>query len=196
MKRLREKKIDTPEFYEKIWNKETNERPYYDAVRQRALIKHVKDSDTVLDVGAGVYGACQYIAEETDLRTILTCLDFSYTAKDIVDRMKLPIEYKVGNADKTKFSNGSFNIVIAGELIEHMEDPAAFAKELARITQPGGWISISTVNTKSENAIKHGEYIEHLWEFTPEDLTGFFKPFGEVTYEKLGDYHLIYCKRI
>ncbi|MCK4500366.1 hypothetical protein KAU11_07705, partial [Candidatus Babeliales bacterium] len=78
----------------------------------------------------------------------------------------------------------------------HMEDPAAFAGELARITKPGGWISISTVNTKSENAIKHGEYPEHLWEFTPEDLTGFFKPFGEVIYEELGDYHLIYCKRI
>jgi len=65
MRRLHEKKIDDAKYYEKIWSIEHNTRPYYDAVRQRALIKYVKDGDKVVDVGAGVFGSCQYIAENT-----------------------------------------------------------------------------------------------------------------------------------
>lgn len=196
MRRLRDDKIDTPEYYEKIWGVGTNKHPFYDAVRQRALIKYVGRSSRVLDVGAGVYGACQYIAEKTDLKPQLNCVDFSYTAKEIVDELKLPIDFRIGDIEeKIPYANGSFDAVIAGEIIEHMERPEKFAKELARVTVPKGMISLSTVDTKSRAAIKHGEYPEHIWEFTPEDLIELFEPFGKTTYEIVGNYHFIYCLR-
>lgn len=196
MRRLHEKKIDDAKYYEKIWSIEHNTRPYYDAVRQRALIKYVKDGDKVADVGAGVFGSCQYIAENTFIDAQLYCIDQSYTAKEIVDSKNLGIEYIIAEVEKfDKKYKEYFDVVIGGEIIEHMENPKLFAKELIKICKKGGWVCISTVNTKSENAIKHGDYPEHLWEFEPEDLISFFKPYGDTTYEVCGDYHMIYCKK-
>jgi len=191
MKRLHPVKIDDAKYYEHIWSEETNLRPYYDAVRMRALARDVKDGMKVLDVGAGVFGACQYIAEETKIDAELHCVDQSYTAKDIVTKRCPLIHYLVHSVEELPYDGKAFDVVIAGEIIEHMEDPAAFVKELCRV---GKNVALSTVDTRSENAIKHGDYPEHLWEFEPEDLVEFFKPYGEVEYTTVGDYHFVYCR--
>jgi len=191
MRRIHEKKIDDAKYYEKIWGEEFNTRPWYDAVRMRALIRDVKNYDEVIDIGAGVFGAVQYIAEKTPLKCSLTAYDQSYTAKEIVEKIAPEINYLVGECEvRLPFDDGSFDVVIAGEIIEHMEDPAAFCAELCRITR--GWVCLSTVDTNSENAKKHGDYPEHIWEFTREDLVSFFEPHGVTTYEVVGDYHFIY----
>lgn len=195
MKRLHEKKIDDAKYYDTlIWAEEANKRPYYDAVRQRALLKYVKEGDVVADVGAGVFGACQYLAEETEVKAELWCFDQSKVAKELVTKKNPQINFVVGQVERLQAADDAFDVVIAGEIIEHMEDPAAFCKELARICKPNGYIALSTVDTNCENAVKHGEYIEHLWEFTPEDLISFFKPYGNTQYRVVGDYHFIYCR--
>ena len=192
MKRLHPVKIDDAKYYEKIWSEETNLRPYYDAVRMRALARDVVDGTKVLDVGAGVFGTCQYITEETTIKAELHCIDQSYTAKEIVEARCPLIHYLVHSVEELPYDDKAFDVVIAGEIIEHMEDPQAFVKELCRV---GKNIALSTVDTRCENAIKHGDYPEHLWEFEPEDLVEFFKPYGDVEYTTVGDYHFIYCRQ-
>ena len=191
MERLHPVKIDDAKYYEKIWSEETNLRPYYDAVRMRALARDVADGMKVLDVGAGVFGTCQYISEETTIKAELHCIDQSYTAKEIVEARCPLIHYLVHSVEELPYDDKAFDVVIAGEIIEHMEDPQAFVKELCRV---GKNIALSTVDTRSENAIKHGDYPEHLWEFEPEDLVGFFAPYGDVEYVVVGNYHMVYCK--
>lgn len=196
MRRLRENKIDNAEYYEKIWAAEFNQRPYYDAVRMRALIKPVQHGHLVIDVGAGVFGACQYIAERTNLECQLMAIDQSYTAKEIVNKVAPQIEYLLGEFEnKLPFDDNTFDVVIAGEIVEHMHNPAAFCAELARICKVNGTVALSTVDTECENAKKHGEYPEHLWEFTSLDLLSFFSPYGKASYELVGDYHFIYLQK-
>ena len=195
MRRIHETKIDDAKYYEKIWDDKIITRPYFDAVRMRALIRDVKNGDSVMDVGAGVYGACQYIAEKTKLKCKLFAFDQSYTAKNIVNRVAPAINFIIGDCMGTfPFNSNSFNVVTAGEIIEHVEDPATFASELCRICKPGGHVTVSTVDTNCENA-KKVQYPEHLWEFTPEDLVGFFAPYGETVYEVVGNYHFIFLKK-
>jgi SAM-dependent methyltransferase len=192
MRRIHEKKIDDAKYYETVWSDEYNTRPYFDAVRMRALIRDVKDGDSVIDIGAGVFGACQYIVEKTKLNCKLYAFDQSYTAKEIINRIAPQIDYIIGDCSGVlPFADGSFDVVIAGEIIEHMEDPAIFASEICRICKPGGFVTLSTVDTNCENAKKR-EYPEHIWEYTPEDLIAFFSPHGVTTYEVVGDYHFIY----
>lgn len=194
MKRLKKKNINTPKFYDGVWAQEKNLRPYYDAVRQRALIKHVRNTDSVLDVGCGLFGSCQYIAERTTLRSKLHAIDFSQTVKDYLEKSAGDrIAVRKSRVEVLPYADKMFHCVIAGEIIEHVEDPAGFASELCRVCKPGGTVTISTVDTTCENAIKHGEYIDHVWEFTKEDLTGFFEPYGKVEYSLVGDYHFLTC---
>ena len=41
------------------------------------------------------------------------------------------------------------DVVAAVEVVEHLENPRAFCRELARIAKPGGWIVVTTPNQLS-----------------------------------------------
>ena len=40
----------------------------------------------------------------------------------------------------------SADVVVAVEVVEHLENPRAFCRELARIAKPGGWVVVTTPN--------------------------------------------------
>lgn len=203
MNRLHEAKIDDAAYYERVWSTEYDTKPYYDAVRQRALLKYVERGNRVVDLGAGCFGAVQYLAQNfpelSDCK--LYAVDQSWTAKDLV----LQADYRPGtklfnnpnfhyilsDADNTPLRDGWFDCVISGELIEHFEDPMDLVREMVRLCKPGGWITLSTVDTNCPNAKAHGDYPEHIWEFDPEDLVGFFKDFGKAKHSFVGDYHFV-----
>lgn len=45
--------------------------------------------------------------------------------------------------------DGSVDVAVAVEVIEHLENPRAFVRELVRITRPGGWVAVTTPNQLS-----------------------------------------------
>jgi 2-polyprenyl-3-methyl-5-hydroxy-6-metoxy-1,4-benzoquinol methylase len=192
MKRLRTENINTPEHFNEVWDHV--EEYHYDPTRTNALISTVKDGDIVCDFGAGVFGAVQYIAEKTELKCQLFAIDQSKKAKEIVTERAPAIAFSVQDCTETWFPENIFDVVISGETIEHIEDPAKLVREMVRVCKPGGSIVLSTVNNHCENA-KKLEYPEHIWEFTPEDLLGFFEPFGKAEYKVVGDYHFIYFEK-
>jgi SAM-dependent methyltransferase len=44
------------------------------------------------------------------------------------------------------FPDGSFDLVVSDFVFEHIEDPTAVTAEIRRVTKPGGWICVRTVN--------------------------------------------------
>lgn len=45
--------------------------------------------------------------------------------------------------------NACADVVAALEIIEHLENPRAFVRELVRLARPGGWIAVTTPNQLS-----------------------------------------------
>ena len=43
----------------------------------------------------------------------------------------------------------SSDLTVAIEVIEHLENPRAFMRELVRVTRPGGWLAVTTPNQLS-----------------------------------------------
>jgi ubiquinone/menaquinone biosynthesis C-methylase UbiE len=190
MKRLRKENINTPEYFDKEWKDPVLH--WWNSGRMRALIKMVRYGDTVLDVGCGMYGAVEWIWKVGPKNCELHCIDFSGEVQEYIQKTIPGVHFHLGNIEKLPYKDNMFDQVLCGEVIEHMENPAALVKEMIRVVKPGGWITLSTVDTNCENARKL-EYPEHVWEYTPEDLTGFF---GEgATYELLPDYHFIYYRK-
>jgi 2-polyprenyl-3-methyl-5-hydroxy-6-metoxy-1,4-benzoquinol methylase len=62
--------------------------------------------------------------------------DVDFIRADL-DRLPLPL------------ADGAADVVAAVEVIEHLENPRAFCRELARVARPGGWIVVTTPNQLS-----------------------------------------------
>jgi 2-polyprenyl-3-methyl-5-hydroxy-6-metoxy-1,4-benzoquinol methylase len=60
------------------------------------------------------------------------------------------ITFVPANLDgRLPLDDASVDTAAAIEVIEHLENPRAFMRELARVTKPGGWIAVTTPNQLS-----------------------------------------------
>ena len=86
------------------------------------------------------------------------------------------------------FGDASFDAVVAGELLEHLADPAAAVAQVRRVLRPGGVFVGSVPNAfrlKSRAAYALGRYPAdwdptHLQLFTPSALRALFAGFDDV----------------
>jgi len=109
----------------------------------------VRSGERVLDVGCGAFPndradvACDRSLDEDRHRT---------GRRTVVDR-----PFVIADAERLPFRDGAFDWVVASHIAEHVDDPAAFCAELARVARRG------YVETPSPLAdvLLHEEY--HRW---------------------------------
>lgn len=61
------------------------------------------------------------------------------------------VEFRGADLDRDPLplGDGDADVVAAVETIEHLENPRAFCRELARVARPGGWVVVTTPNQLS-----------------------------------------------
>ncbi len=102
-----------------------------------------QDATSILDVGCG----SAWVAKAYQNSGTFVCsLDISaVNPRKAIERY--PFADHVGVAADTyhlPFMDGSFDCIIAAEIIEHVPDPKAFADQLMRVLRPGGTVIVST----------------------------------------------------
>ena len=196
MKRLAAENINTPEHFDRIWGLEMQSLHYFDHVRMRAFTNYVRPGTRVLDVGAGVFGWSEYLLTVANVKLVdAHAVDFSPVAVETVKARCPDLSIQVGDALDLPFSDEHFDLVGSGELIEHMESPGALVQEMSRVTRPNGLMIIGTVDPNCPDAVAHGTYPEHLWEFTPGELLALVEPHGKSWYQRVGNYDFVYCRK-
>jgi SAM-dependent methyltransferase len=90
--------------------------------------------------------------------------------------------------EELPFADDSFDVVVAGELLEHLADPAAAVAHVRRVLKPGGRFVGSVPNAfrlKSRIRFAAGRHPEtdatHLQLFTPTALAALLRDFDDVT---------------
>jgi SAM-dependent methyltransferase len=130
---------------------------------EERLVDLPADSLTV-NVGCGVMrqfeSVCPGRFVATDLRT-LDNVDFSS------DATALPL------------ADGSVDMVLSLELLEHVPEPAAVLREIARVLKPGGTVMLSVPSAVPRH--DHHDY----WRFTAQGLD----PLGSTSFED-GEVHV------
>ena len=91
------------------------------------------------------------------------------------------------------FDDESFDVVVAGELIEHVRDPASFVGEAVRVLRRGGRLVGSTPNSyrvQGRLRFLRGRHPDgdptHLHFFAPHELRQLLSGLDDVTLEFVG----------
>jgi SAM-dependent methyltransferase len=138
-------------------------------------------SRRVLDLGCRYGALTRTYAEGNDV----TGVDVDREA--LAEAAKLGIETRWADVDEPlPFEDATFDVVVAGELLEHVRDPAGLVAEARRVLRPGGRFVASVPNAfRLKNRLRFlvGRKPEddptHLHMFSPDDVHALLHDFEE-----------------
>ena len=110
-------------------------------------IHHVAPEATgsrVLEVGGGQSGLTKLLYPDAHI----TNLDFDPQFADAPCNNREGQVFVAGDATDMPFDDASFDMVTMFDLLEHVPDDAAVARETMRVLKPGGVILVSTPNSE------------------------------------------------
>lgn len=169
MQRLNQDNINTPALFD--------EKFHYglgvtDIPRFEKLCKYFKGG-VYVDVGCWD-SPMPLILSERYPKSEIHALDFAVKTIEFLKPRLPKVKYQlIETCYSLPFEDESVDYVVAGEIIEHLEDPAAFIKECFRILKKGGYLAVSTPHIEAEKDSKVGGPT-HLWSYDREDLDTLF----------------------
>jgi 2-polyprenyl-6-hydroxyphenyl methylase/3-demethylubiquinone-9 3-methyltransferase len=134
----------------------------------------------VLDVGCGAGLLSEALARSGCAVTGLDAAGEAIAAAEAHAQGRgLNLAYRAGSAEELVAEGQTFPVVTALEVIEHVENPAAFVATLAQLLEPGGKLFISTLNRTARSYLtaKLGaEYVARLLPPGTHDWRRFVTP--------------------
>jgi 2-polyprenyl-3-methyl-5-hydroxy-6-metoxy-1,4-benzoquinol methylase len=135
----------------------------------------------VLDLGCRYGALTQAYARGNEV----TGVDVDREA--LVEAAKLGISTQWADVDEPlPFDEASFDVVVAGELLEHVRDPARLVAEARRVLRPGGQLVASVPNAfRLKNRLrfllgrKPEEDPTHLHMFSPAEVRALLNGFDD-----------------
>jgi 2-polyprenyl-6-hydroxyphenyl methylase/3-demethylubiquinone-9 3-methyltransferase len=101
----------------------------------------------VLDVGCGAGLLAETLAAAgCDVLGVDAGAEVIAAARAHAAGQGLRLAYQVGAAEELAAAGQTYDVVTALEIIEHVESPADFVRDLARLLAPGGVLFVSTLN--------------------------------------------------
>lgn len=84
---------------------------------------------------------------------------------------KLNLNVSTGSIMQADFPENSFNIVTMIGVIEHLADPIVAIRKINKILKPGGYLAITTINTKGLIRLFDLKPPEHIFYFSAKNLS-------------------------
>ncbi|MGE5328531.1 MAG: class I SAM-dependent methyltransferase [Deltaproteobacteria bacterium] len=133
--------------YYKAFENNTVNLPYEKLNRMFKMVRYEFDckSLAVLDAGCGTGLVCKYLKEK-GIKDITGIDNFEYPlsrAKELVTECNF---IKADLNEQLELPDGSFDLIISNEVIEHLEHPEIFFEESRRILKTGGSLILKTPN--------------------------------------------------
>ncbi|WP_345781437.1 class I SAM-dependent methyltransferase [uncultured Hoeflea sp.] len=104
------------------------------------ILSHVKEDHVMLDIGAGAG-----IVKEMHFRGLVKSVAGLDPDPRVLENPHLD-DAKIGYGESIDWPDETFDIVIADNVLEHLERPAEVFAEIARVLKPGGRFMFKTPN--------------------------------------------------
>ena len=196
MKRLRIENKNTLEYWENEYKKEDRDtqrfktRAAHDlGGRVDDVLKEIEPNDSVLDIGTGAGNFIRQLRNQRkDFR--ITICDFSKNAIDYAKDMA-DDSFVADITCGLNIPDNHYDVVIATELIEHLESPQNAILEMTRIAKKKVIIQCPYKENLTDRIVSG----EHLWSFDEEDFN-FLKKHGNVKIKREGTVLMIVLNKV
>ena len=118
----------------------------------RAIIRFFQDQERaargavrdVLDVGAGNGGLTFAFANCPPYRVAAFDIGLNLVLRRVAKALRLPLLFCIARGERLPFADGSFDLVLLVEVIEHVRNPRRLGREIMRVLRPGGRCFVTT----------------------------------------------------
>lgn len=143
----------------------------------RSQVEGVRPEGWALDVGAAAGGNTRVLVEAG---WDCLALEYSQTGAELASDRGLTVVR--GDATALPIADGALGLVVAYDVLEHIEDDAAAAREFFRCLRPGGRLLVA-VPADMRLWSAHDEAVDHVRRYERDELLGVIRGAGfeEVT---------------
>jgi 2-polyprenyl-3-methyl-5-hydroxy-6-metoxy-1,4-benzoquinol methylase len=170
-----------PNYWNQVWDKENTAtwRRYPGCFgRISWAVGHLNE---VLELGCGAGILARKLLE---FGNTVTALDISEVA---IAQLPKEIKGVVSTLPDIPFSDDSFDVVVATEILEHINDDQACVMEAVRVLRPGGRAYFAVPN----DCLGPEEEPEHVRKYTQETLEALLSPYGYIFIETFIDEFMV-----
>jgi SAM-dependent methyltransferase len=132
-----------------------SERAWAKALFGRSVLKQRKLAELVRSLGPTQGLRCLDLGSDNGVVSLLLReRGGSWASGDLTEAAVASIRSLVGDdvhlvrGDRLPFAEAAFDRVVVVDMLEHVPDETAFARELARVIRPGGWLVVNTPHLK------------------------------------------------
>lgn len=183
MKRTTEVNINTPDLFNKKFQKKLM---FEDMDRLRCLVKKY-NGGTYVEVGC-FDSPLPVLIKLTNPDERVVAIDFANEVVDFWKKNIPKIEWVLADAYSLPIEDGTVDYIVAGELIEHLDDPRLFIERCMSKLKDGGCLAISTPYNEVGNSVGGKE---HVWAINDDDI----RSFGFQEYEILNETIIAWRKK-
>lgn len=114
------------------------------------LLDRLRPGLDLLDVGCGPGTITADLAEvvaPSRVTAIDAAADVLVGAREVADERRLSnVTFAVGNVNALQYAAGTFDVVHAHQVLQHVADPVGALRELRRVCKPGGVVAVRDVD--------------------------------------------------
>ena len=171
------------EYFEELWRRlPANAEPSDFELRREYLLQGVRGGERALDIGCG---AGQFSAALDAAGVEVTGVEVAQAALERARARHPRIDFRLIAPDAPlPFEDNSYEVVWAGEVIEHIADTGRWLSEVRRVLTPRGRLLLSTPSHgRLQVAVRGVEHFsqplgDHLHLYTRRSLARLLKEFG------------------
>lgn len=150
-------------------------RPWYmNGLKLRYLLEDLAPiRGRALDVGCGAGQVAKAVKRERPDLAVFGC-DVSHAAIDSASASTEGVDFRLAKAERLPFEGGELDFVWIFDVLEHVEDPEAVLREVARVLKPDGGFhivlplegqprtlySLVGAGTRWKAKVRHGGHIQ------------------------------------